>query len=106
MFLNLQGQSVLRMLEDFMGADKFQQGLVEYLKTHSFGNARTQDLWNSLDAALDGSGLVPDTMATWTEQMGFPVVQVRRDADSITLTQERFLADSNLTFNANESPYQ
>lgn len=88
-----------------MTEEKFSQGLQAYLRKHKFSNAKTADLWNSLDAAFSGNGLVPEVMATWTQQMGFPVVHVKREADKIILTQERFLADANFTFNATESPF-
>lgn len=100
-----QGLSVLRMLENFMGEDKFSQGLQAYLLKHRFKNARTADLWDSLDTAFSGNGRVPEVMATWTQQMGFPVVHAKREADKIILRQERYLADVNITSNATESPF-
>lgn len=32
-------------------------------------------------------------MQTWTEQMGLPVVEVKKDGNTYTLTQKRFLAN-------------
>ena len=36
------------MLEGFIGHDALQRGLKDYLDTFKFGNAKTDDLWNSL----------------------------------------------------------
>ena len=38
-----KGASILRMLEDFLGGETFQQGLHRYLGRHQYGNARTRD---------------------------------------------------------------
>lgn len=32
-------------------------------------------------------------MRTWTEQMGLPVVEIKKEANSYTLTQKRFFAN-------------
>ncbi|MFL6595142.1 MAG: M1 family metallopeptidase [Chthoniobacterales bacterium] len=84
-----KGQSFLRMLESFLGEDVFREGLRRYMAAHKFSNATTADLWNSLSEASGKP--VGEIAASWTEQPGFPVVVVARDASGkITLTQERF----------------
>src|SRR2546427_551647 len=45
-----KGASILRMLEQFLGEASFRRGLRNYLKEHSYGNARTEDLWRALEA--------------------------------------------------------
>ena len=42
-----KGGAVLRMLEDFLGEETFRQGIHHYLKSHQYGNARTEDLWRA-----------------------------------------------------------
>lgn len=46
-------------------------------------------------------------MQTWTEQMGLPVVEVKRNGNSYTLTQKRFFANSE-DYNGvyNDSPFK
>src|SRR4051794_27725647 len=84
-----KGKSFLRMLESFLGEDVFRDGLRRYMAAHKFSNATTADLWNSLSKASGKP--VGEIAASWTEQPGFPVVMVKRDASGkITLTQERF----------------
>jgi aminopeptidase N len=41
--------SVIRMLEFAIGKDLFRDGIRNYLKKFSYGNARTQDLWNEIN---------------------------------------------------------
>ncbi len=90
-----KGGSVLRMLENFLGADVFQKGLYRYLKTHEYGNARTEDLWRALE---EESGLpVTSIMDSWVKQVGYPVLEVRAERGpgdlQLTLSQERFVYD-------------
>ena len=90
-----KGGSVLRMLENFLGADTFQGGLYRYLKANEYGNARTQDLWAALE---EESGLpVTSIMDSWVKQTGYPVIEVkaaRNDSEvQVSLSQERFVYD-------------
>ena len=92
-----KGGAVLRMLEDFLGAETFREGIHHYLKSHQYGNARTEDLWASLEQ-VSGQPITR-IMNTWIKQAGYPVLQVS-DADAaenggkaLTLSQSRFLYD-------------
>lgn len=40
------------MLESFMGPDKFQEGIHNFLKKYEFSNAATSDLWTELEVVL------------------------------------------------------
>ncbi len=88
-----KGGSILRMLETFLGAEAFQRGLHQYLTTHKYANARTEDLWNALG---DASGQpVATIMDSWVKQTGYPALDVRidRQADGIEVgfSQKRFV---------------
>ena len=84
-----KGQSFLRMLESFLGEDVFRDGIRRYIAAHKYSNTTTADLWNALSEASNKS--VGEIAAGWTEQPGFPVVTVKREADGkVRLTQERF----------------
>src|SRR5438552_4398045 len=84
-----KGQSFLRMLENFLGEDVFRDGIRRYIAAHKYSNTITADLWNALSDASNKS--VGEIAAGWTEQPGFPVVTVKREADGkVLLTQERF----------------
>ncbi len=79
-----KGCGVLRMLEQYIGADVFREGVRTYLKAHAYGNTVTADLWDALE---DASGApVRDVMDTFILQGGHPLVSLAGD----TLTQQPF----------------
>ena len=88
-----KGASILRMLEQFLGESTFRRGIRNYLRTHSYGNTRTEDLWRALGAASRQP--VGPIIGTWTRQMGFPLLDAkvtRKGGDArIALSQSRFL---------------
>ena len=69
-----KGGSVLRMLEQYLGAEVFRNGVRRYLQTHAYGNTVTADLWNALEEV---SGEPVRAMAdSWILQGGHPLVTV------------------------------
>jgi puromycin-sensitive aminopeptidase len=87
-----KGGSLLRMLEQYLGAEQFRTGVGHYLETHSYSNTETNDLW---DAIEETSGEpVRRIMDSWIWQPGFPLVQasvVDHDGvPSLHLAQRRF----------------
>lgn len=89
-----KGGSVVRMIYRVLGEKHFQEGLQLYFSRHKYSNTRTIDLWN---AWKEVSGKPIDKMmSSWTEQMGFPVLEVLNDPFStgqVELKQSWFLAD-------------
>ena len=84
-----KGQSFLRMLESFLGEDVFRDGIRRYIAAHEYSNSTTADLWSALSEASKKP--VGEIAAGWTQQPGFPIVRVKREADGkVRLTQERF----------------
>ncbi|XP_060075396.1 endoplasmic reticulum aminopeptidase 1-like [Ylistrum balloti] len=92
-----KGASLIRMLSDFMGQEKFQDGIKKYLNTYKYGNARTEDLWDILTGFTQIN--VSTTMDTWTQQMGYPVITMNHTGEFVQVTQERFLIDSDVKAN-------
>ncbi|HEY3858257.1 MAG TPA: M1 family metallopeptidase [Gammaproteobacteria bacterium] len=86
-----KGQAVIRMLEDYVGADAFRDGVRAYMKKHAYGNTVTDDLWTEMDktAKQDISGVAHD----FTLQAGVPLVRVTATAKGIHLVQDRFTSD-------------
>ena len=84
-----KGSAVLRMMEQYIGDDPFQQGVGSYLRAHAYANTETEDLWHSLDEASGRP--VGEIMDTWILQGGYPRVSVRSVADGVVLEQDRFL---------------
>ena len=83
-----KGQAFLLMLESFLGEDAFRDGIRRYIAAHKYSNSTTADLWNALSTASGKP--VGEIAAAWTEQPGFPVIKVKRNGESVSLTQERF----------------
>ncbi len=67
-----KGGSVLRMLEQYLGATVFRDGIRLYLTTHSYANTVTTDLWDALET-VSGQP-VREMMNTWILQGGHPLV--------------------------------
>ncbi|HYK08497.1 MAG TPA: M1 family metallopeptidase [Candidatus Eisenbacteria bacterium] len=83
-----KGACVIQMLVNFLGEKDFQKGLQIYLKKHQYGNAETQDLWNSLEEASGKK--IKNMIHAYTSQPGHPLVQVTSNNNSLTLSQTRF----------------
>ncbi|HUC36697.1 MAG TPA: M1 family aminopeptidase [Acidimicrobiales bacterium] len=67
-----KGAGVLRMLEQYLGADRFRDGVRRYLSEHLLSNTETSDLWDAIEAASGEP--VREIMDSWILQGGFPVV--------------------------------
>ncbi|KAK2460553.1 hypothetical protein APHAL10511_007023 [Amanita phalloides] len=81
--------SVLRMLANYVGEDKFLKGVSTYLKRKLYGNSVTRDLWQGIS---DATGLdIPSFMENWISKIGLPVVTVTENPNGIHLRQDRFL---------------
>ena len=84
-----KGAAVLRMLEQYLGAVVFREGVRGYLLAHRFANADTGDLWAALGRASQQP--IPAVMDGWIFRPGYPVVTVSRDAGGhLVLSQQRF----------------
>ena len=97
-----KGGSILRMLEDYIGPEDFRTGIGDYLDTHSYNNAETQDLWHALGKASGKP--VAKVMDSWTKQTGFPVISVNRQDSKLELNQRRFLYENISLDTASKDP--
>mmetsp|Transcript_28554 Transcript_28554/g.62170 ORF Transcript_28554/g.62170 Transcript_28554/m.62170 type:complete len:893 (-) Transcript_28554:81-2759(-) len=91
-----KGGSVVRMIRAVIGMKAFQTGLGTYMKRHAYGNTETFDLWKAWEESSDMP--IQEMMASWTEQMGFPLVRVvgetwKENEVTLELDQLWFLAD-------------
>lgn len=91
-----KGGSVVRMIRAVLGMKSFQHGLSKYMEKFAYSNTETLDLWTAWE---ESSGMpVKEMMASWTEQMGFPLIKVTGEtweSDKVTLDLEQswFLSD-------------
>jgi len=83
-----KGASVLRMLEQHIGPVMFRDGVRQYLRTHAYGNADTNDLWTALGTVARQP--VPELMNGWIFQPGFPLITADLQGQELRLSQQRF----------------
>lgn len=69
----------MRNLESWMGADNFQLGLRDYLKTYSYSNATWDDLVNSVKKYTRED--LETWNRAWIKTAGMPEIQITQAAD-------------------------
>lgn len=93
-----KGGALLRMLEQYLGPDRFRAGVSYYLTKHSYGNTETNDLWDAIEhvVSTDGGEMVPvrRLMDSWIWQAGYPLVSARLDGIDLVLSQRQFTFDN------------
>ncbi|HEX4978906.1 MAG TPA: M1 family metallopeptidase [Acidimicrobiales bacterium] len=85
-----KGASVVRMLEQYLGGERFRSGIRLYMARHQYGNTETTDLWDGIEEATGEAAR--STMDSWIFQGGYPVVSAEPSTDGtgVVLTQRRF----------------
>jgi alanyl aminopeptidase len=83
-----KGKSVLSMFEQWIGEEKFRQGVLAHLKDHAWGNATSSQFFASLSKAAPAGTAA--AMKTFIAQPGIPLVSVEVKGNTATLTQKRF----------------
>ncbi len=88
-----KGGALLRMLEQYLGVDRFRAGVSHYLRTHSYANTETNDLWDAIEATSGEP--VRRIMDSWIWQPGYPIVSASLTSTddgstALSLSQQRF----------------
>ncbi|HEY3044703.1 MAG TPA: M1 family aminopeptidase [Vicinamibacterales bacterium] len=92
-----KGAAVVRMIEHYVGAGPFRDGVNAYLQAHAYGNATSEDFWKTITTT---SGKPVDRiLPTFINQPGVPIIDVSPLACSdgrtrATFSQERFLLNA------------
>ena len=93
-----KGGSLLRMLEQFLGEERFRAGVSHYLKKHSLGNTETNDLWDAIEETVskDGGEKVPvrQLMDSWIWQAGYPLISASVSGNELVIKQRQFTFDN------------
>ena len=84
-----KGGALLRMLEQYLGEERFRDGVRHYLRTHSYANTETSDLWDAIEHTTGEP--VRRIMDSWIWQPGFPLISARLDDGDLVLSQRRFM---------------
>ncbi|ORD94271.1 AMP11, partial [Enterospora canceri] len=86
-----KGSSVIKMLEGWMGANLFREGIRSYLKEKAYENAETSDLWEHLNKKrMSDSIAISSLMTHWIDRDGFPGVTITDAGEKVVLRQSRF----------------
>ncbi|KAF8198250.1 leucyl aminopeptidase [Mycena galopus ATCC 62051] len=93
--------SVLRMLSEYIGEERFLQGTSLYLKKHLYANSVTRDLWDGISTA-SGEDVVR-FMDSWITKIGFPLITVTERSDGIFVRQDRYLDNGRPDAEENET---
>ncbi|MCU1343916.1 MAG: putative Peptidase rane alanine aminopeptidase [Acidimicrobiia bacterium] len=84
-----KGGALLRMLEQYLGQDRFRDGIRHYLAAHAYGNTETSDLWDAIEEVTGEP--VRRIMDTWIWQGGYPLISAaRNEQGQLVLRQQRF----------------
>ena len=84
-----KGGNVLRMLEQYLGTERFREGVRRYLATHRYANTETTDLWDAIESASAGRP-VRALMDSWIFQGGFPLVTASLVDGELVLSEQPF----------------
>ena len=86
-----KGAALVRMLEQYLGAEAFRAGVRLYLGRHAYSNTVTADLW---DALAEASGQpVRRIMESWILQGGYPAVSAVATDHGLEVSQRHFTLD-------------
>lgn len=90
-----KGGAVLRMIEGYLGAKGFREGIRLYMRRHARGNAEADELWGALTEA---SGEPVLEMANaWIRQSGYPLLSLEASGKTVRLSQSRFFSEPGVT---------
>jgi aminopeptidase N len=85
--------ALLRMLESYVGEEKFRAGINLYMRRNAFANASASDFAAAIDEASGRE--VAEIMSSYVNQAGLPVVNVRSRCEGqetlVDLEQSRFV---------------
>lgn len=91
-----KGESVIRMLENYVGPEAWRNGVRAYMREHAYKNTVSDDLWREIDKAAGKpvSAIAHD----FTLQPGVPLIRVdaavcKGSSTSVELTQGEFSRD-------------
>jgi aminopeptidase N len=91
-----KGSAVIGMLEDYVGADAWREGVRSYIKNHAYGNAVTDDLWREIDKAAPGRQLM-QVAHDFTLQPGVPLIEASASCEAgstrVALEQGEYTID-------------
>ncbi len=91
-----KGSAVINMLENYVGADAWRDGVRRYMKAHAYSNTRSDDLWQAVEATAGKP--ITAIAHDFTLQPGVPMISLdevscKDGQTTIKLSQGEFTKD-------------
>ncbi|HEY2345973.1 MAG TPA: M1 family metallopeptidase [Xanthomonadaceae bacterium] len=91
-----KGESVIRMLEAYVGSDAWREGVRHYIRDHAHGNTVSDDLWREIEASAGKP--ITAIAHDFTLQPGVPLITVQsatcaNGSTMLTLAQGEYTKD-------------
>ncbi|CAL4869004.1 Aminopeptidase N [Asticcacaulis sp. MM231] len=84
-----KGGQVVSMIAGYLGDERFKAGVRLHMSRHPHGNATSEDFFGALaDAAQNPKVL--DSMKSFVDQQGFPVIDFSHNGGWLVATQSRY----------------
>ena len=84
-----KGGQVVAMIAAYLGDDKFKAGVRLHLRRHAYGNATSEQFFQSItDAAKDPRVLA--SFKSFVDQQGVPLIDVQRRDGKLVVSQSRY----------------
>lgn len=83
-----KGAAVLKMIQTYLGSERFRKGVQAYLAAYAFDCADTSQCWQEFDRVLEDD--ITGMMNSWIYQPGLPEVECRHEENRLFLTQKKF----------------
>ncbi len=91
--------AVLRMVEQWLGPERFREGIHAYLQKYSWGNAAAEDFWGTM--AEVSKQPVDAVMKSFVDQPGAPLLHISDTCEAgrrkVAVRQERLLQSGEST---------
>jgi aminopeptidase N len=86
-----KGAAVIAMLEAYIGADGFRDGVRRYMRAHAYGNTTDDDLWREMPVVAGRPVL--DVEHDFTRQAGLPLIRVSTAGTGSLLDEDRMFSE-------------
>ncbi|MBN2154772.1 MAG: M1 family metallopeptidase [Candidatus Lokiarchaeota archaeon] len=83
-----KGASIIRVLSDFLGEEKFKLGVKSFLDKYKFDIANTEQYWAAFEEATGEP--IKKFADSWVHQKGYPFITAHKDGNILKLQQARF----------------
>ncbi|HEX6094870.1 MAG TPA: M1 family metallopeptidase, partial [Thermoanaerobaculia bacterium] len=83
-----KGKAVLSMFEQWIGPEKFRQGVLDHLKTNAWGNANAGEFFAALTRHAPAG--TSAALETFIAQPGIPLLSLNVTGNTVKVSQKRF----------------